>query len=401
MNSPKEKSAAAFTPAQAERKNPVPRLLVAGSVIAAAIALAIATAPGWLDQLSHSVATEDAYVDGNVVLLTPQLGGTVTRINADNTDYVSAGQPLVQLNELDARLAQSRAEAQLAKAVRQVRVQFATVAQMKANLTLRASDLAKAQSDLGRRKELAPSGAVSGEDIRHAEDAVKAAGAAYSAAEQQVTASQALVDGTTVETHPDVQNAISQLRDAYVAVARTTLSAPVSGIVARRSVQIGQRVAQGTPLLSIVPLDHLWINANFKESQLKQLRIGQKATIHADVYGSDVVYQGRVIGQDAGTGSAFSLLPAQNATGNWIKVVQRVPVRIALDKAELAKHPLRIGLSMKVEVATDDQHGPVVATAMLPRQESRTDVFAKEASDVDLVVQRVLRASLNQRAAAN
>jgi membrane fusion protein (multidrug efflux system) len=393
MNAPTEKIPPSTPMATEPVTVPGRRRLIAVTILVAIFSTAAATAPAWLDGLINVESTEDAYVDGNVVLVTPQVGGTVTRIAADNTDFVSAGQPLVELNALDAKLAQSRAEAQLAKAIRQVRAQFANVTQMKANVSLRAADLAKAEADLQRRRTLLDSGAIAGEDIRHAEDAVKLARAAYTAAEQQLRSAEALVDGTTVDTHPDVLAAAAQVRDAYVAVARTTLAAPVSGVVARRTVQIGQRVAQGTALMAVVPLDHLWVNANFKESQLRRLRIGQRVTLHADTYGGDVTYTGRVVGQDAGTGAAFSLLPAQNATGNWIKVVQRVPVRIALDQQELAQYPLRLGLSMKVEVDTRDQTGQVVSGAAAPHQEYRTSVFATELDSADLVIRRVMQAS--------
>jgi membrane fusion protein (multidrug efflux system) len=375
------------------------------AVAVAALLLVLATlamlmfAPRWISGLMEKESTEDAYVDGNVVQVTPQVAGTVTFIAADNTDFVAAGQPLLRLNPLDAELALSRAQAQLSKAVRQVRVQFANATQMKANVALRGADLAKAEADLARRKQLAASGAISGEDIHHAEDAVKSARAALTAAQQQLVGSEALIDDTTITTHPEVLNAISQVRDAYVAVARTTLAAPVAGIVTKRNVQLGQRVAAGTVLMSIVPLDHVWVNANFKESQLRNIRIGQKVTLSADVYGDAVKYTGRVVGQDAGTGSAFALLPAQNATGNWIKVVQRVPVRIALDREQLNAHPLKLGLSMKVEVDVRDQSGPTIATESSPRQSYKTDVFAAEMQQADHLVQSIIRASAGKRQA--
>ena len=341
-----------------------------------------------------SAQTEDAYVDGNVVQVTPQLGGSVTAISADNTDYVKAGQVLVQLNEVDAKLALARAEAQLSKAVRQVRVQFANVGQMRANVTLRASDLARAEADLARRSQLTQSGAISGEDLRHAEDAVKSARAALTVAEQQSVSASALTDQTSIASHPDVQAAVSQLRDAYVAGARTTLRAPVSGLVAKRNVQLGQRVAAGSAVMSIVPPEQMWVNANFKESQLGEIRVGQPVSLSADVYGTAIHYRGHVVGADAGTGSAFSLLPAQNATGNWIKVVQRVPVRIALDAADLAAHPLMLGLSMRVTVDTHNHGGAAAMSTVSARPASQTAVFAGELEQADQLVQRVIAANL-------
>jgi membrane fusion protein (multidrug efflux system) len=338
--------------------------------------------------------TEDAYVDGNVVQLTPQVSGSVTQIGADNTDYVKAGQVLVQLNEVDAELALARAEAQLSRAVRQVRVQFSNASQFRANVTLRAADLSRAEADLARRRDLAESGAISGEDIHHAEDAVKTARAALSVAEQQLASAGALVDQTSITSHPDVQAAVSQLREAYVASVRTTLRAPVSGLVTKRNVQLGQRVNAGAALMAIVPPDQMWVNANFKESQLRDIRIGQPVTLSADVYGKTVHYSGRVIGQDAGTGSALALLPAQNATGNWIKVVQRVPIRIALDQKELAAHPLKLGLSMHVMVDTADRSGAVAMNAAANRGVYRTDVFKNELEQADRLVERIVAANL-------
>jgi len=340
---------------------------------------------GW-----NSQHTEDAYVEGNLVQVTPQVGGTVTRIAADNTDFVRPGEVLVQLNEVDARLAQDRAEAALAKSARQVRAQFAGVEQLRATVVQRESDLGKASSDLERRRKLADTGAVSGEDIRHAGDAVAAARAALNAARQQVGAALALVEGTTVEDHPDVRAAIAQLRDASLGLARTTLAAPVGGIVARRNVQIGQRVAQGTPLMAIVPLDQMWVTANLKETQLKDVRIGQPVALTADVYGKDVVFHGRVVGQEAGTGSAFAAVPAQNATGNWIKVVQRVPVRIALEPTDLARHPLRLGLSMKVAIDTSNKAGLSLMQAGAVRQQYETVVFETESHGADEAIRRAL-----------
>jgi len=361
------------------------------AVLAAAAGIAWSS-PGVLGIGWNSQQTEDAYVEGNLVHVTPQVAGTVTRIAADNTDFVRPGEVLVQLNDVDARLALDRAEAALARSARQVRSQLAGVGQLRATVVQRESDLARAESDLARRRQLADTGAVSGEDIRHADDAVGAARAALNAARQQVDAARALVDGTTLEQHPDVLSSIAGLRDASLGLARTTLAAPVGGIVARRNVQIGQRVAQGAPLMAIVPLDQMWVTANLKETQLKDVRIGQPVAVTSDVYGADVVFHGRVAGQEAGTGSAFAAVPAQNATGNWIKVVQRVPVRIALDAQELARHPLRLGLSMKVAIDTSRADGPSLLQAGAVRHSYETVVFETESHGADAAIRRALGA---------
>jgi membrane fusion protein (multidrug efflux system) len=364
---------------------------LSAAVLAAAAGIAWSS-PGVLGIGWNSQQTEDAYVEGNLVHVTPQVAGTVTRIAADNTDFVRSGEVLVQLNDVDARLALDRAEAALARSARQVRSQLAGVGQLRATVVQRESDLARAESDLARRRQLADTGAVSGEDIRHADDAVGAAGAALNAARQQVDAARALVDGTTLEQHPDVLSSIAGLRDASLGLARTTLAAPVGGIVARRNVQIGQRVAQGAPLMAIVPLDQMWVTANLKETQLKDVRIGQPVAVTSDVYGADVVFHGRVAGQEAGTGSAFAVVPAQNATGNWIKVVQRVPVRIALDAQELARHPLRLGLSMKVAIDTSRADGPSLMQAGAVRHSYETVVFETESHGADAAIRRALGA---------
>jgi membrane fusion protein (multidrug efflux system) len=359
---------------------------------AAAVLVASVAGAAWLmNSNPGSQSTEDAYVEGNIIQVTPQIGGSVTMIAADNTDFVKAGQPLVRLNDVDAQLAMSRAEAQLSRAVRQVRVQFANATQNKANVTLRATELSRVQSDLARRQQLSQSGAVSGEDVHHAEDAVKVAQAALSVAEQQLASSQALVDQTSIESHPDVQAAITQLRDAYVAAARTNVRAPAGGYVSKRNVQIGQRVNAGSAVMSIVPPEQMWVNANFKESQLRHIHIGQSVELMADVYGKSVRYTGRVIGQEAGTGSAFSLLPAQNASGNWIKVIQRVPVRIALDPKQLAEHPLKLGLSMHVTV---DTGSPAAKATSMPATAYSTDVFEHELQDADEAIARIIAANV-------
>jgi len=327
-------------------------------VLVAFLLVGIGVALWWLISGRYHESTDDAYIGGNLVQITPQAAGTVLAIHADDTDFVAAGQVLVELDKADARVAVEQAEAQLARTVRSVRNLKATTSELEANAAVRRSDLQKAEQDLARRRDLEATGAVSGEELQHARDALQSAKAAYESSQRQLEAQRTLVDRTSVTSHPDVRNAAAKVREAYLALSRTAIPAPVSGFVARRSVQVGQRVSAGTPLLTVVPLDDVWVDANFKESQLANLRSGQEASLSADAYGGSVHYHGRVVGFGAGTGSAFALLPAQNATGNWIKVVQRVPVRIALDSKELREHPLQIGLSMQVEVDTHERAGP-------------------------------------------
>jgi membrane fusion protein (multidrug efflux system) len=361
--------------------------------VAVAVVVVIGVASWWLLAGQYRETTEDAYVDGNVVAVTAQVGGVVTAIGADDTDYVSAGSNVVKLDDTDARLALARAKAQLARSVRQVRAQYAKVGQSRANLQLREVQLARAKADLARRRELLDGGAISGEEVKHAGDAVRAATAALAVATQQVAGSSALVDRASIATNPEVLAASSQVRDAWIAVYRTDVPAPVTGMVTKRNVQLGQKIVPGMALMSVVPLDHLWVNANFKESQLRHIRIGQKVELVADVYGDAVIYHGTVVGQEAGTGSAFSLLPAQNATGNWIKVVQRVPVRIALDPEEVAKHPLQLGLSMKAVVSTRQRDGQRLVAPGSSGHGYHTDVFVHELASADAVVARIIAAN--------
>ena len=333
-------------------------------------------------------STDDAYVNGNLVQLTPQVSGTVVAVNADDTQIVKQGAPVVTLDNADAKVALSNAEATLGQTVRQVSGLYVNNDFYAATVAQRQSDLARAEDDLKRRQAVAETGAVSGEDIAHARDAVSSAQAALDAARQQAAANHALTDRTSVELHPNVQAAASKVRDAYLSYARNTLPAPVTGYVARRSVQVGQRVAPGTPLMAIVPLGGMWVDANFKEGQLKHMRIGQPVTLTADVYGSSVKYHGHVVGFSAGTGAAFAVLPAQNATGNWIKVVQRLPARIQLDQNELNAHPLRIGLSMQVDVETRDESGTQLGAAI--NTTYHTDVFAQYGADADAEIARII-----------
>ena len=373
-------------------------LMLASGVIALA---AIGFATYWGMALRFEEFTDDAYVSGNVVQITPQISGIVVAIGADNTQFVQAGQTVVQLDRADAKVALDQAEAQLARTVREVRNLFSTSEQLAASLQVREADLATATQDLARRERLADTGAISGEELQHARDAYTASQAAVLSARQQLAANRARVDGTTVENHPDVQNAAAAVRAAYLTYARTSLPAPVSGFVAQRSVQLGQRVNPGAPLMAIVPLEQVWIDANFKEPQLAAMRVGQPVRLVADVYGGGVTFRGTVIGFNAGTGSAFALLPAQNATGNWIKIVQRVPVRVALDPAELAAHPLQIGLSMKVQVDTHDRAGARLPQLAQNVPTYSTDVFGAPDELADERVREIIALNRSGSAASS
>jgi membrane fusion protein (multidrug efflux system) len=338
-------------------------------------------------------STDDAYVNGNVVQITPQVPGTVISIGADDDDYVREGQPLVKLDPSNTDVALAKAEAALAQTVRKVRGLYSMVHSANADVAARESVVAQARADYQRRKGLAASGAISAEELAHARDALTAAESALAAAQAQLATTSAMVSDTQLATQPDVKAAAAAVRAAWLNSQRTTLVAPLSGYVAKRSVQVGQRVEPGMPLMAVVPLDAVWVDANFKETQLEHMRIGQPVTLTSDVYGGSVTYHGQVEGLGVGTGSAFSLLPAQNASGNWIKIVQRLPVRISLEKSELEKHPLRIGLSMNVEVSLHNQKGLMLAQQPPQHAVFSTDVYTHSQADVDALIEKIIHAN--------
>lgn len=389
-------------PSTSTRRKP---LLIAATLVF--VALAIVYVVWWLIFASHFEDTDNAYVHGNLIQVTSQIPGTVVSIGADEIDQVKQGQKLVTLDASDSNIALQQAQAALAQSVRQTQTIFVQNKALEADISARQADieraqadLAKADSDLKRRQTLARSGGVSGEEILHAQTAVKAAQsglaqakAALAVSRAKLETNQSLTANTTVPHHPDVLLAADKLRQAWLAASRTQILAPVDGMVAQRSVQVGQHVSPGTPLITLVPLKQLWVEANFKEGQLQRMKPGQRATLVADIYGGDVTYHGWVQGLAAGTGAAFSLLPAQNASGNWIKVVQRVPVRIVLDPKELAAHPLRVGLSLQVKVDLTDPKDEDVRKAQQPVDAKglSTPVFDRDNEKVDAMVAQIIK----------
>ena len=386
-----------------------PKRKTALTAVAAVVVVAgVAYGAYWALVLNHFESTDNAYVQGNVVQLTPQISGTVTAIGADDTDHVKAGQLLVKLDPADAQVALDQAEAQLAQTVREVRTTFANNSTFKAQIALREADLARAQSelaraedDVARRAPLLATGAVGKEEFNHStaqvaaqKSSVAAARSAVVAAREQLASNQTLTDGVAIDQHPNVLRAAARVREAFLALRRADLLAPVDGYVAKRSVQLGQRVAAGSPLMSVIALNQVWVEANFKESQLQNLRMGQPVELVADVYGKKVQYHGTIEGLGAGTGAAFALLPAQNATGNWIKVVQRVPVRIAMDPKELTDHPLRVGLSMDAKVDISKTEGRMLADASESTSStSQTKVFDEDNGAADAEVRKIIAAN--------
>ena len=342
----------------------------------------------------YYVSTDDAYVHGDRVPVSPQVSGTVIGIQARDTDYVRQGQMLVRLDPADARLALAKAESALALQVRSVRQDYARVDALDATVQMDRAQLAQAKDDFARQQRLRQRGMNSQEQFQHAQTAEQVARAKLALDQAQLNGARAAVEGSKLEDNPAVRQAAAAVRSAYLALQRTRIVAPVSGYVANRGVQVGQQVKPGSVMMDVVPLTDVWINANFKEADLSNVRIGQPVSLQADFYGNAVTYHGKVLGLSPGTGSAFALLPAQNATGNWIKVVQRLPVRIGIPAGELKKHPLRLGLSMSVTIDTHDRSGASLTTRKTDSQPSvASDVYAGQLAGARKLVRRIIAAN--------
>jgi membrane fusion protein (multidrug efflux system) len=370
------------------------RRKVLGIIAVIFISLGVLWALLWFFVLSERERTDDAYVNGNKVVISAQVPGTVVAVLTDDTQLVTAGQVLVRLDPVDAQTALARTASALGRTVREVRQQKLTAGEYDAAIESRRLELARAEADLKKREPLIAAGAIAPEEVRHARETVELARAALTQAVRQASASHALVDGTDVEQNPAVLEAEAAYRDAWIAARRNAVVAPVSGYVAERSVQLGQHVQAGQALLTVVPLNSLWVDANFKEVQLRNVRIGQKAEVRSDLYGGSHVYHGKVQGISAGTGAAFALLPAQNASGNWIKVVQRVPVRIEIDAADLGKSPLRVGLSTTVTVDTTNRSGPVLSGVSGEQPVGDTQVYLQDLEKANAEALAVVRRNL-------
>jgi len=346
----------------------------------------------------NRISTDDAYVDGNLVRLAPQVSGTVVGISADQTQFVQQGQLLVQLDPLDSAVALAQAKASLGQTVRDVAQLFANEQRDAATVSAQQIQFTQASQDLARDQTLVSVHGVSAETLQHDQHAQSSARAALEQAQATLAATRAAISGTTPQDHPRVLQAEASVRNAWLAVARTRVLSPVSGYIVRREVQLGQQVSPGSEMLAIVPVDSMWIDANFKENQLSKLRIGQPVKVSADMYGSHVDYHGKLLGITAGTGSALAVLPAQNATGNWIKIVQRLPVRIGLDPKELEQHPLFLGLSTNIEVDVHDRGG--VALSQQPAWSSAlsTEAYAAQDAGVEDEIRTIVSQNLAQPA---
>ncbi len=388
MNANVDPAASAPAPANGKRRNIL--MLIA----AIFIALGMLWGGYWVLVLAKREQTDDAYVNGNRVVISAQISGTVIAVLADDTQLTKAGQVLVRLDPVDAETNLSRTANALAQTVRQVRQEKSTADQYDSVIETRKLELARAEADLAKREPLLADRAIAPEEVRHARESVELARAALTQAVRQSTSSHALVDGTQVADNPAVLQAKAAYRDAWIAAERNAVVAPVTGYVAERSVQLGQHIQAGQALMTVIPLNSLWVDANFKEVQLRHLRIGQPAQVRSDLYGGSYIFHGHVKGMSAGTGAAFSLLPAQNASGNWIKVVQRVPVRIQIDDGDLVKSPLRVGLSATVTVDTTTRNGPVLAAEAGGTPVGDTQVYTQDLdkanADADAIVRRNL-----------
>ncbi|PKH21927.1 multidrug export protein EmrA [Enterobacterales bacterium CwR94] len=379
-------------PGNKKKKRKGALLLLAGLFIVLGVAWLIY----WFLVLRHFQETDDAYVAGNQVQVMAQVSGSVNKVWFENTDYVKKGDLLVTLDKTDAEQAFEKAQTALATSVRQTQQLIVNNRQYEANIAVKKTALAQTETDLRRREPLGNANLIGREELQHARDAVASAKAELDVAVQQYNANQAMILKTSLANQPAVKQSAAALRDAWLGLQRTEIVSPMDGFVSRRSVQVGAQISPSTPLMAVVPATNLWVDANFKETQLANVRIGQPATVISDIYGDDVVYRGKVIGLDMGTGSAFSLLPAQNATGNWIKVVQRLPVRIELDPQEVAKHPLRIGLSTLVKVDTTNVDGAVLATQVRKAPAYESDALALDLAPVNTLIGEIIRANSGQ-----
>jgi membrane fusion protein (multidrug efflux system) len=346
----------------------------------------------------YYVSTNDAYVNGDLIRIQPQVTGTVTLINTEETQPVSQGQLLIELDRHDTEVALLQAKAGLAQSIRDVQQLFADEKRQQALVSAQRAQLLFAEGVLRRDSQLVGARGVSQEDFERTQQNARDARAGLRQALAALESDRAAIAGTQPQTHPRVLLAESTLRSAWLAWNRTRVLAPVSGYLVRRSVQLGQQVTPATEMAAMAPLDSLWIDANFKETQLRNIRIGQPVTVQADIYGSRLKYRGRVLGLTAGTGAALAVLPPENATGNWIKIVQRLPVRIGLDPRELLEHPLFLGLSTTVSVDIRDLRGSPLSRTPAWTTGLRTHVYAEQDAGVDAEIQRIVRENLLRNA---
>ena len=359
-------------------------------VSAAFILIGIAVFLYWFTILRFERYTDDAYVHGNMIELTPLVPGIVTSVNVDNTDFVEEGQVLIELDKTDYQITYEMSMNELGDTVRSVVQMFLRVEELEAELDQKDAELFKAEKDYKNRVNLVGIGGVSREEFEHVEANFVRAQAGRKATYLLLQSAYAEVQNTTVKTHPLVKKAADGVKDAYVNLQRCSILAPSNGYVAMRSAQLGEYVELSDPLMAIIPLNDLWVDANYKEVQLSKVRIGQSVHMISDIYGDSVVFHGKILGINPGTGNVFSALPPQNATGNWIKIVQRVPVRVSLDPNQLKTHPLWLGLSMNVTVDIRDISGPMLAESSRIKPLYQTKIYSQQEEGVIKIIDQII-----------
>ena len=349
----------------------------------------------WLFILRFIEYTDDAYVEGNQVYITPLRPGFITTIHTDDTYLVKKGQLLIDLDETDSLIALNLAKKNLAQVVRDVCQLFHQAFAYRAEIEIKKAELIKTSQDYEHRKDVIAEGGVSIEDFEHAIAALRASFFSLQWTEILYEKALSAVQGTSIKDHPLVLEAADKVRDAWVQLYRCKIYSPVEGLVAQRTIQVGMWVNAGQPLMSVIPLDQIWVNANYKETQLKHMRIGQKVKITSDLYGGNTVFHGTIAGLPGAAGNAFALLPPQNLSGNWIKIVQRVPVRVCLDSQELEQHPLRIGLSMEAIVDLRDQQGLLVPTSSEGSPIYQTPIYEWEETGDEETIASIIEENLD------
>ncbi len=349
----------------------------------------------WLFVWRFEVYTTDSYIQGNLVTIKPLRPGFVTGIYTDDTYYVKKGQLLVSLNETDSIIALEKAKQKLAQSVRDVCQAFHNVFVFAADIKMKKAEHMKAQQNFKHRHDVIHMKGVSLEDYQNAADNLRASSASLESTQNNYQKTLAFIQGTSITEHPLVQAAAQEVRDAWVQLYRCKIYAPVDGIIAQRSVQVGMWLSPSDGLMSIIPLDQIWINANYKETQLSDIRLGQPVRIVSDLYGNSVVFHGKIAGLPGAAGNAFALLPPENLSGNWIKIVQRLPVRVSLDPEELKKHPLRVGLSLRVTTDISNPNGSLDNTMTTESPRYSTDIFQQEEAGVNELLTHIIATNID------
>lgn len=380
-----ENTVAPHTPNRSRKRKRLLLILLTVSALIAASAFVYYEVYG-----RYYESTDDAYVSGNLNDISSHINGTITQVYAEDGDFVKKGQPLVTLDDNQTSIALDNAEANLANVVRQTRGLYSDIANYRAQVEVKEVSYQQALADYKRRQKLAHKGAISVEELNHYRDALTSAKNELISVQQTLKSKLAMTEGVPIAKHPAIKSAIAQLQQAYLNQLYTSIKAPVDGYIAQRQAQVGEQVAPSTKLMVVVPLHQVWIDANFKENQLRDMRLGQSVDVTTDLYGDDVHYSGHIESLGIGTGSAFALLPAQNATGNWIKIVQRLPVRIALDSQNLDKYPLRIGLSSYVSVHLTDNSGPLLSEQPLSKPRFSTDIYNNQLESAHHLIAKIL-----------